>query len=134
MATSDSEKIRIDKYLWAIRVFKTRSIATDACKAGKVKLEQNSIKPSQNVKIGDIYHIQKSQRKIIVKVLALLEKRLDAKSAAQYFEDLSPIDDTPRLHSVFTVPVFQRNRGTGRPTKKERREIDDVQSSWEDED
>ncbi len=134
MTASDSNKIRIDKYLWAIRVYKTRSIATDACKAGKVKLEQNSVKPSQIVKVGDIYHIQKLQRKIIVKVVDLLEKRLDAKSAALYYEDLSPKDDTPRFHSVFTVPVFERDRGTGRPTKKERREIDDVQSSWEDED
>lgn len=134
MATLESVKIRVDKYLWSIRVFKTRSLATDACKAGRVKLDQNSIKPSQVVKIGDVYHIQKSQRKIIVKVTALLDRRLDAKSASLYFEDLSPVDDTPRLHSVFTVPVFQRNKGTGRPTKKERREIDDVQSSWEDDD
>lgn len=133
MLQQEKDKIRIDKYLWAIRVYKTRSLATDACKAGKIKLEQNSIKPSHVVKIGDIYHIQKDQRKIIIKVLDLLEKRLDAKSVAPYFEDLSVKDDTPRFHSVFTSPIFQRSRGTGRPTKKDRREIDEIQQSWEDE-
>lgn len=134
MLQQDKDKTRIDKYLWAIRVFKTRSIATDACKAGKIKLDQNSIKPSHIVKIGDIYHIQKDQRKIIIKVIDILDKRLDAKSVAIYFEDLSVKDDTPRFQSVFTSPVLQRARGTGRPTKKERREIDEIQQSWEDDD
>lgn len=133
MSSENQEKLRIDKYLWSIRIFKTRSLATDACKAGRIKLDQQSVKPSQVVKIGDIYHIQKDQRKIIVKVLGLLERRLDAASASKYYEDLSPKDDTPRNFSVFSVPVLKRDRGTGRPTKKERREIDDIQSSWEDE-
>ncbi len=131
--SADSEKIRIDKYLWAIRVFKTRSLATDACKAGKVKLEQTSVKPSQVVKIGETYHIQKDQQKKIIKVLQIIEKRVDATKAATCYQDLSPVNDTPKLHSVFTVPVLKRDRGSGRPTKKERREIDDIQSSWEEE-
>lgn len=127
------DKVRIDKYLWAIRIFKTRSLATDACKAGKVKLDQTSVKPSVEVKVGETYHIQKDQQKIIIKIQKLIDKRVDAKNAVLCYEDLSPKDDTPRYHSVFTVPVFKRQRGTGRPTKKERREIDDIQSSWEDE-
>ena len=130
--SADSEKIRIDKYLWAIRIFKTRSLATEACRAGKVKLDQSSIKPSQVVKIGETYHIQKDQQKKIIKVLQIIDKRVDATKAAMCYEDLSPVNDTPKFHSVFTVPVFKRDRGTGRPTKKERREIDDVQSSWEE--
>ena len=116
--SADSEKIRIDKYLWAIRIFKTRSLATDACKAGKVKLEQTSVKPSQVVKIGETYHIQKDQQKKIIKVLQIIEKRVDATKAATCYQDLSPVNDTPKFHSVFTVPVFKRDRGTGRPTKK----------------
>ncbi|MCF8284033.1 MAG: RNA-binding S4 domain-containing protein [Sphingobacteriales bacterium] len=132
MPAENNEKLRIDKYLWAIRMFKTRSIATDACKAGRVKLEQQSIKPSYVVKIGDVFHIQKDQQKKIIKVLELLEKRMDATSVQKYFVDQTPIDDTPRNHSVFTVPVLKRDRGTGRPTKKDRREIDDIQTSWED--
>ncbi len=132
MTTEKNEKLRIDKYLWAIRIFKTRSLATDACKAGKIKLDQQSIKASYVVKVGDVYHIQKDQQKKVVKVLELLEKRLDASSVQKYFEDLSPKDDAPKFHSVFTTPVLKRDRGTGRPTKKERREIDNIQSSWED--
>lgn len=131
--STENDKIRIDKYLWAIRIFKTRNLATEACKAGKVKLEQNSLKASYVVKIGDVFHIQKDHLKKIVKVTALLEKRVDASTAANYYEDLSPVDDTPRHFSVFSVPVLKRDRGTGRPTKKDRREIDEIQSSWEDE-
>lgn len=132
MPEENKDKIRIDKYLWAIRIFKTRGLATDACKAGRVKLEQQSIKPSYVVKVGDVFHIQKAQQKKIVKVLELLERRLDASSVQKYFEDQSPPNDTPGQHSVFTVPVLKRDRGTGRPTKKERREIDDIQTSWEE--
>lgn len=132
MSTADNSKIRIDKYLWAIRVFKTRSLASDACKAGRVKLAQQSIKSSYLVKVGDVFHIQKDQQKKIIKVIEVLEKRVDAPTAAKYYEDLSPVDDSPRLLSVFTVPVLKRDRGTGRPTKKDRREIDEIQSSWEE--
>lgn len=132
MSEEIKEKLRIDKYLWAIRIFKTRSLATDACKAGRVKLDQQSLKPSYVVKVGDTFHIQKDQQKKIVKVVELLERRLDASSVQKYFEDLSPKDETPRHYSVFTSPVLKRERGTGRPTKKERREIDDIQSSWEE--
>jgi ribosome-associated heat shock protein Hsp15 len=131
MADENKDKTRIDKYLWAIRIFKTRSLASDACKAGRVKLESQSIKASYVVKQGDIIHIQKDQQKKIVKVIEILDKRVDAPSAQKYYEDLSPVNDTPRLFSVFTVPVLKRDRGSGRPTKKDRREIDDIQSSWE---
>lgn len=131
--SNENDKVRIDKYLWSIRIFKTRNLATEACKAGKVKLEQNSVKASYVVKVGDVFHIQKDHLKKIVKVTGILEKRVDASTAANYFEDLSPIDDTPRHFSVFSVPVLKRDRGTGRPTKKDRREIDEIQSSWEDE-
>jgi ribosome-associated heat shock protein Hsp15 len=123
----EKDKLRIDKYLWAIRIFKTRSLATEACKAGKVKLNTNSLKPSYFVRVGDTYSVQKGIEKKIIKVTGLLEKRADAKTVVNYYEDLSPVSDVPKLHSVFTVPVLKRQRGTGRPTKKERREIDDLQ-------
>ncbi len=129
--SSENDKIRIDKYLWAIRMFKTRNSATEACKAGKVKLDQQSLKASYVVKVGDIFQIQKDHLKKIVKVTALLEKRVDAVNAAKYYEDLSPKEDTPRHFSVFNIPVLKRDRGAGRPTKKDRREIDEIQSSWE---
>ena len=82
--SSENDKIRIDKYLWAIRMFKTRNLATEACKAGKVKLDQQSLKASYVVKVGDIFQIQKDHLKKIVKVTALLEKRVDAVNAAKY--------------------------------------------------
>ncbi len=126
-----NDKLRIDKYLWAIRVYKTRSIATEACKAGKVKMGGQSLKPAHIVKIGDLYAIQKDQQKKIFKVLALLEKRVDASKAAPFFEDLTPPELDSKLVSVFNAPVLKRERGSGRPTKRDRREIDDLQDSWE---
>lgn len=121
---NEQEKLRIDKWLWAIRIFKTRSLATEACKAGKVKINQQSIKPSHIVKVGEVITIQKGPEKKTVKVLGLLESRADAKKAAGYYEDLTPVSDIPRIHSVFSSPDLQRLRGTGRPTKKDRRDID----------
>ncbi|AFD05625.1 RNA-binding S4 domain-containing protein [Solitalea canadensis] len=126
---SENEKLRIDKYLWAIRIFKTRSLATEACKGGKVKLDGNNLKPAHVVKVGDTYHIQKGIDKKIVKVTGLLENRVDAKTAVLYYEDLSPVNTEPRHMSVFTSPVFTRARGTGRPTKRERRDLDNLRGS-----
>lgn len=127
---TESEKLRIDKYLWAIRIFKTRSLATEACKAGKVKLNGQNVKPSYPVKVDEVFHVQKGVEKKVVKVLALLEKRMDAKTAALHYEDQTPEEDTYRYKSVFQVPVLKRDRGAGRPTKKDRREIDGLQSDW----
>jgi len=131
---AEQEKLRIDKYLWAIRVFKTRSLATDACKAGRVKLNGQSIKPSSVVKLGDTYHIQKGIEKKVVKVTGLLEKRVDAKTASGFYEDLTPLEDTYGFKTAHHAPLLKRDRGTGRPTKKERREIDGLQHDWWEED
>lgn len=127
------DKLRIDKYLWAIRIFKTRGQATDACKAGKIKVDNNSIKPSYIVRVGEVYSVQKEHEKRIIKVIDFLYKRVDAKLAVTYYEDLTPKSDMPNHHSVFTIPVFKRKRGTGRPTKKERREMDQLRQSDVDE-
>jgi len=132
--TKEIEKLRIDKYLWAIRVFKTRSLATEACKAGKVKLNGQNIKPSYVVKIGEVYHIQKGIEKKVLKVVDLLEKRMDAKTAALYYEDQTPLEDTYSYKSTFHAPMLRRDRGTGRPTKKDRREIDDLKEDFFDDD
>ncbi|POY38384.1 RNA-binding protein [Solitalea longa] len=126
---NENEKLRVDKYLWAIRIFKTRSLATEACKGGKVKLDGNNLKPAHVVKVDDVYHIQKGIEKKIVKVTGLLENRVEAKKAVLYYEDLSPVNTEPRNMSIFTAPVFTRERGTGRPTKRERRDLDDLRNS-----
>lgn len=126
----ETEKLRIDKYLWAIRLFKTRSLATEACKAGRVKLNGQNVKPAAVVKIGDTYHVQKGVEKKVVRVTNLLDKRMDAKTAAGFYEDLTPIEETYGFKTKYHAPLLKRDRGTGRPTKKERREIDDLQNDW----
>lgn len=129
---AESEKLRIDKYLWAIRVFKTRSLATEACKAGKVKLNGQNVKPSYTVKVGELFHVQKGIEKKVVKVLGLLEKRVDAKTAVSYYEDHTPIEETYGYKSTFHAPLLKRDRGTGRPTKRDRREIDGLKEDFWD--
>ncbi len=127
-----SEKLRIDKYLWAIRAFKTRSLATEACKAGRVKLNGQNVKPSAVVKIGETYSVQKGIERKVIKVIGLLERRVDAKTAVQFYEDHTPVEETYAFKSTFHAPVLKRDRGAGRPTKKDRREIDDLKSDWWD--
>ena len=123
---AEKEKLRIDKYLWAIRVFKTRSLATDACKAGRVKLNGNNIKPSHEVRLGEVYNVSKGVERKVIKVTGLLENRVDAKTAVGFYEDITPVEQTQAFKSMFHAPILKRDRGTGRPTKKDRREINDL--------
>ena len=125
---AEIEKLRIDKYLWAIRIFKTRSLATDACKAGRVKSNGQNVKPSHEVKIGNTYQVQKGIEKKTVKVTALLERRVDAKTAANFYEDLTPQEETYGYKAMYHAPILKRDRGAGRPTKKDRREIDELKN------
>ncbi len=124
------EKLRIDKYLWAIRAFKTRTLAADACKAGRVKLEGSNIKPSHEVKIGEVYALSKGIERKVVKVTGLLESRVDAKTAVNFYEDITPVEQTQVFKSMFQAPVLIRDRGAGRPTKKDRRDIDDLKDDF----
>ena len=129
-----AEKLRIDKYLWSIRLFKTRSLATEACRAGRVKKDGTNIKASYEVKVGEIYQVSKSVEKKTIKVLDLLYTRVDAKKAALAYADLTPPEETAKYKSMFHSPVLTRDRGTGRPTKKDRREIDDLSESFFEDD
>jgi ribosome-associated heat shock protein Hsp15 len=115
-------KVRVDKWLWAIRLFKSRTLASDACDAGKVKIEGVSVKASRMISIGETLHIRHLQAQKIFKVKALIDKRVNATLAALCFEDLSPPDENPM---VMKSAFVQRDRGAGRPTKKERRNMDD---------
>lgn len=124
------EKLRIDKYLWAIRVFKTRTLAADACKAGRVKLDNQNIKPSHEVKIDEIYQVSKGIERKLLKVTGLLENRTDANTATNFYDDLTPVEQTHAFKSMFHAPVLKRDKGTGRPTKRDRREIDGLQDSF----
>jgi ribosome-associated heat shock protein Hsp15 len=126
----EKEKLRIDKYLWAIRVFKTRTLATDACKAGRVKLDGTNIKASREVKNGDVYQVSKGIEKRVIKVTGLLENRTDAKTAVNFYEDITPVEQTQAFKSMFHAPLLKRDRGAGRPTKRDRREIDDLKDDF----
>ncbi|MDB5148528.1 MAG: RNA-binding protein [Mucilaginibacter sp.] len=127
---AEKEKLRIDKYLWAIRAFKTRTLASDACKAGRIKLDGKNIKPSYEVKIGDVYQVAKGIERKVVKVTGLLENRVDAKTAVNFYEDITPVEQTQAFKSMFQAPILKRDRGTGRPTKLDRREIDDLKDNF----
>ena len=126
----EKDKLRIDKYLWAIRIFKTRTLAADACKAGRVKLDGNNIKPSHEVKVGEVYNVSKGIDKKTIKVTGLLENRVDAKTAVNFYEDITPEEETVAFKSMFHAPVLKRDRGTGRPTKRDRREIDGLKDDF----
>ena len=115
---------RIDKYLWAIRAFKTRSDATDACKGGRVKMGGQNVKPSKEVKAGDLIQVRKGAIVFTYKVLKPLEHRVGAKLVPEYAENLTPQSELDKLRAPVETFFVTRERGAGRPTKKDRREIE----------
>jgi ribosome-associated heat shock protein Hsp15 len=119
------EKLRLDKYLWAIRVFKTRSAASEACDKGKVKADGLSAKAARPVRIGEQYEVKTDTRRWVVKVTGLLEKRVQFSEAVKFYEDLTPVEEKERL--AFQAAVFysgKRQTKIGRPTKKQRRDLE----------
>lgn len=119
-------EVRIDKYLWAIRVFKTRSEATDACNGGKVKIGGVNAKPSKDVRPGDIINVRKGAINFTYKVIDGLEKRVGAKVVPEYAENLTPQEELDKLRAPVETFFVTRDRGAGRPTKKDRREIEEL--------
>jgi len=119
------EGIRIDKWLWAVRVFKTRSMASNACRAGKVKINDQEIKPSRDANIGDVVSVRINPHFTrTVKVIGLLKNRVGAKLVPNYAEDLTPPEEFDKLKRYNELNWERRDRGIGRPTKRERRDID----------
>ncbi len=124
--TATKEKLRIDKYLWAIRVFKTRSQAADACDKGRVKLQGTAVKTSRNVMVGDEYDIRTESRKWVIKVTALLDHRVQYTEAIKYYEDATPVEELNRIvYEAATYQTGKRLSKIGRPTKKQRRDLND---------
>lgn len=119
-----AEGTRIDKYLWAIRVFKTRTDATDACKGGKVRLNGNDVKPSRTVVCGDIINVRKGAVLYSYKVVATIEKRVGAKLVPEYAENITPQDELDKLRHPVETFFLKRDPGTGRPTKRDRRQME----------
>jgi ribosome-associated heat shock protein Hsp15 len=120
------EAIRIDKYLWAMRIFKTRSDAADACKGSKVKINGIDAKPSREVKEGEVITVRRQAVVYTYKVIALMDKRQPAKNVPLYIENLTPEEELAKLNPQNFVPFSQREQGAGRPTKKDRRELDEL--------
>lgn len=131
------DSLRIDKWLWTVRFYKTRTLATDACKAGKIKLDGQSIKPARELKTGDIITISQESMIKTVKVLGFPPNRQPAKLVLQFMEDLTPQEMYDRQMILRQTRTEFRPRGLGRPTKKSRRLIDrlkedDRQKDWDE--
>lgn len=121
------EKVRIDKWLWTVRIFKSRTKATDSCKKGHVRIEEKSLKPSYLVRVGEVVNVRKNGYDLTFKVNELLKSRVSATLAEPCYDDLTPQDEINKYKSWYVgkFGVEKRERGSGRPTKRERREIDD---------
>lgn len=115
---------RIDKWLWAARIFKTRSMAADACKKGRITIGGSQVKPSRMVKPGDVVGVKKSPVTYSFRVLQAIEKRVGAKLIPDVLEDVTPREQYELLEISRVSGFVDRAKGTGRPTKKERRELD----------
>ena len=126
--------MRIDKYLWAIRVFKTRSEATEACNGGKVKIDGVNCKPAKEVKVGEIIQIRKGSVQFSYRVLSPLENRVGASLVPQYAENLTPESELDKMRAPVETFFVKRDRGSGRPTKKERRVLDSMMDFLDEED
>ena len=126
------DSVRIDKYLWAIRVYKTRSEATDACSGNKVKISGVNAKPSKAVKIGDVLEVRKGPALLSYRVLQLSENRMGAQLVPQYAENLTPESELAKARAPRETIVLCRDRGAGRPTKKDRRELDALRGMMAD--
>ncbi len=122
----EKEKLRLDKYLWAIRLFKTRTAAATACEKGRVKMNGEAVKASRVVKVEDTYEVKTDEKRWVIKVTGLLPKRVQYSEAIKFYEDQTPIEEKERI--AFQTASFysgKRLSKIGRPTKKERRDIDD---------
>ncbi|MBT5378189.1 MAG: RNA-binding S4 domain-containing protein [Opitutae bacterium] len=113
--------MRVDKWLWAVRIFKTRSLSSTSCKSGTVKIGDRRAKPSSEVKPGDVLHVKKDGVHRTLKAIALLGKRVGAKLVADYMEDLTPQEEWDRVKQARQEST--RGQGFGRPTKRDRREM-----------
>ena len=117
--------VRIDKYLWAVRLYKTRTLATEACKKGRVSMDDMPAKPSRTVTAGDVIQVRKMPVVYSYRIKDPIEKRVGAKIVDQYVEDITPQEELQKLEMQDDFFV-KRDRGAGRPTKKERRLLDDI--------
>lgn len=123
---AEKEKLRLDKYLWAIRMFKTRTLAAAACDNNKVKLNGDNVKAARTVHIGDQYDIKTEQRRWVIQVTALLHNRVQYTEAIKYYIDITPEDELKKLeYQAASFHTGKRQSKIGRPTKKQKRDLDE---------
>lgn len=123
--TNSKDEVRIDKWLWAVRIFKTRTIAAEACKKNRVSVNSVAVKPSRMVRIGDIIDVRKPPVTYSFRVLDLSEKRMGAKLVHDFMENITSPEAMKILEMQKLAGFEGREKGTGRPTKKDRRDLDD---------
>lgn len=122
------EKVRLDKFLHAVRLFKTRSLATENCKKGRVLINNIPAKPSRLISVGEIIEIKFPPIVRVYKTIALIEKRTSAKFVEKYIEEITPASELEKLKIIKTNISSNRAKGLGRPTKRERRDIDNLRN------
>ena len=128
-------EVRIDKWLWAVRLFKTRTLAAEACKKGKVIIKNVQVKPSRNVKVGDVVSIKRNPYLFSFEVLALSENRMNAKLVIDFMKNVTSADQLELIELAKLAGNTGRDPRTGRPTKKERRDLEDfVEPTYMNED
>jgi ribosome-associated heat shock protein Hsp15 len=125
------EDVRVDKWLWAVRVFKTRSLAIEACQAGHVKLGEQRVKPARSVRVGDVFTVQLGELTRTLKVIDLLKGRVGAGLVKHYAQDLTPPSEYQKAKDKRLEPLFHRPKGAGRPTKRDRRLLDSMRGASE---
>jgi len=129
---SDNKPIRIDKFLWSVRIFKTRSIASEECRKGRIIINNLQVKPSRPVNKNEIVTVKKPPVIFTYRVIEPIENRVSAKLVEQYVEDLTAEEERAKLGMKQTTGIVYRDKGTGRPTKKERRLIDRLKDDMQD--
>lgn len=129
---AEKNQIRIDKFLWSVRIYKTRSIASDECRKGRILIDNIQVKPSRIVYGNEIITVKKPPVNFSYRVKEPIENRVSAKLVEQFIEDLTPPEEKAKLDVKQSIGVGIRDRGAGRPTKKERRLIDRLKDDFND--
>lgn len=125
------DEVRIDKWLWAVRIFKTRTVASEACKKGRVVIGNVDVKPSRNIRVGEIIGVKKPPVTFSFEVLELADKRMGAAMVPRFMRNVTPPDQYELLEMNRISGFVDRQRGSGRPTKKERRDLEQFTDSFD---
>jgi len=129
---ADNKSVRIDKFLWSVRVFKTRSIASDECRKGRISINNVQVKPSRVITKNEVIAVRKPPVVFTYRVIEPIENRVGAKLVDQFVEDITTEDEKAKLDIKQSIATAYRDKGTGRPTKKERRLIDKLSEDFND--